>query len=197
MASITKLPTLFFNLWYRIRPPAMVSYWKRNDSARAKVVRQEGGSYGMEIEGEDEVMPGFPRGHVLFGPLSKMKHKLKGAFNEAYVGIDEFLKEVKFDIPPKEKFLPAVKEIWRAFEDLENAEVTGDMKERVRLWKTVLCWLMQEDDAYRYRFQYLLERIDMKKVKLSKADKYYFRGKYFKVDAKRRFLGIDWHWFDY
>lgn len=197
MGFITRLPTIFFNIWFRIFPPDMVSYWKKKDTARARVVHEKDGSYGLEIEGEKEIMPGFPRGHVLFGPLSKVKHKVKMAFNEAYEAIGEFLKEAKYDMVPPEKMLPAVREVHRAFVDLENAEVTEDMKAKVRLWRDVFCWMMQEDDAYRYRFQYLFERINMKKVRLSKRDLYYLRGKYFMPDKKRRFLGIDWHIFDY
>lgn len=142
-------------------------------------------------------MPGLPRGHVLFGPVSKAKHKVKMAFNEAYEALEELSRESKHDILPREKMLPAVRTLWDAFEDVKNAEVTEDMKERVKLWQTVLCWLMSEDDAYRFRMQYLFERVDMQKMKLSEQDKYFFRGKYFKVDAKRRWLGIDWHIFDY
>lgn len=197
MNFITSLPRLFFNIWYRISPPKMVHYWKNNDTARARIKHQKDGSYGLEIEGEDQVMPGFPRGHILFGPLSKVKHRIKTSFNEAYVEIEKFHKENKHDFLPYEKLLPPVKVLWKAFEDLENAEVTEDMKERIKIWKTVICWWMQEDDAYRFRLQYLLERINLKKIRLSKQDKYFFRGKYFKVDHKKRWLGIDWKIFDY
>src|SRR3990167_3996680 len=113
---INKIVSSFFNIWYRIRPPGMVHYWKNNDTARAKVVHQKDGSFGLQIEGEDEVMPGLPRGHVLFGPLSKVKHRVKTAFNEAYNELAAFAKEYKNDILPQEKMLPAVKELWRAFE---------------------------------------------------------------------------------
>jgi len=177
-----KLKTLFFNLWYRIRRPEMVAYWKDKDTARAKVVHREDGSYGLQVEGEKYVMPGFPRGHILFGPISKIKHIIKTAFNEAYTNLEEVMKASEHDIVPPEKMLPCVKEFWRAFEELENAEVTEDMKERVKLWKKVMCHWLNEDDAYRFRWQWLMEKIDMKKIKLTKEEKYFFRGKYFKVD---------------
>ena len=111
--------------------------------------------------------------------------------------IDKLVKEHKYSLLPTEKMVPAARELWRAFKELENAEVTEDMKERVRLWKTVLCFIMAEDDAYRFRMQYLFERINMRKMKLTKEDKFFFRGKYFKVDLKKKFLGIDWDGFQY
>ncbi len=179
---VRKLKKFFFNRWYRLFPPEMVSYWKNGDAARAKVVNRPDGSLGMMIEGEKYVYPGFPRGPVLMGSLSKVKHQIRMAFNETKAKIQEVMNESKYEIVPPEKMCEPVRELWRAFEELEDAEVTEDMKGRIKLYKEVICHLFQEDDAYRMRFQWLMERIDMKKIKLSKADKYYFRGKYFKVD---------------
>ena len=160
----------------------MVQYWKHKDSARAKVFHDTDGSLKMAIEGEKYAFPGFPRGHVLSGSLAKVKHKIKNAmFNEVF----EEMQAALPDMIPPEKMAPAVRELWRVLEDVENAEVTEDMKGRIRLIKKVLCFFLQEDDAYRFRWQWVMERLDMKKVKLSKADKYYFRGKYFKVDHSR------------
>lgn len=173
---------MFFNKWYKHFPPEMVSYWKTKESARAKIVNQPDGSLGMQVEGEKYVFPGFPRGPVLMGSLSKVKHQIRMAFNEARGRIQEIMDSTKHEVLPVEKMCPMVRELWRAFEELENAEVTEDMKERIRLYKVVICHLFQEDDAYRFRFQWLSERINWKKIRLSKADKYFFRGKHFKVD---------------
>ena len=68
-----------------------------------------------------------------------------------------------------------------AMKMLAHAEVIGDMKERVRLWRRILL-LMLEDETIRNLFEKLCKEIDWKKVKLSAGDKYHFRGKYFKVD---------------
>ena len=170
---------LFFNTWYRLKPPPSVGYWKRSTSERARVVKGKDGSIQMEIVGEKEALPGFPRGHVLSGPLAKVKHKIKNAvFNEVFAEMDKY----GHDVIPPEKMAPAVRELWRVLEDLEHAEVVPDMKGRIKLIRRVICFFLQEDDAYRFRWQWAMERMNMKKVKLSKADKYYFRGKYFKVD---------------
>lgn len=192
--------------YFRLNPPPVVKYWLHKDSARAKPTTAPDGSYALEIEGEDELYPGFPRGHILakfhesggFPVLSRLKHIIKnGFFNATWAEIERLISANEYDMVPPEKMAPAVRELHRALVDLENAEVTDDMKGRIRLIRTVLCFIMQEDDAYRFRLQWLMERLNMRKMKLSKADKYYFRGKYFKVDHKMRLAGVDWDAFQY
>jgi hypothetical protein len=74
-----------------------------------------------------------------------------------------------------------------ALSELENAEVIGDMKERQRLLKRILL-LTLEDKHIRELFVKFCRELNWKKVRLSRADKYHFRGKYFKVD---------WLYFEY
>lgn len=249
----------------RKRPDTMpmVKYWKTANSAVAKVIQMPDGSTAMAIEGEDEIFPGFPRGHSLFGSLSPLKHQIKNqVFNESWrkleedvpkdeiikdikevfrTGLTEFWEKVKYDSVPPEKMVKPVREIWRvltklesestlirpikeivcfilqeddayrfrfqwlfeifrprwwidpikwfdiALKELENGEVIGDMKERQRLLRRILM-LMLEDKRINYLFKEFCKELDWKKVRLSKADKYHFRGKYFKVD---------WDKFDY
>lgn len=235
----------------------MVQYWKTKDAVSAKVTTNKDGALVMMLEGEKEVFPGFPRGHSLFGTLSKLKHEIKNQiFNESWAkleagvshetvirdikgkvvgGLQEYLELVRYDMIPPEKMVKPVREIWRALSVLERDEP------RLRWLKEVLTFIMQEDDAYRFRVQWLIsifrprwyknpvkdlqialeelevgevigdmkERIrllrrivmliledkqvldlfykfctevDWDKVKLSRADKYHFRGKYFKCD---------------
>ena len=66
---------------------------------------------------------------------------------------------------------------------LEHGEVLSDMKERARLLKRVVM-LALGDPGVRTKFIALFREIDWKKVRLTKGDKYHFRGKYFKVDYK-------------
>ncbi len=171
------------NWWYKTRPPGTVKYWNWGQGVKAKVGYAEDGSYKMDVQGEDYAYPGFPRGHVLTGPLAKLKHSVKNmVFNQVFAEIEKMAKEYSSDMMPPEKMAPAVRELWRCLDRLENAEVVDDMKKRIHLIKIVMTFFLQEDDAYRFRWQWLMEHLDIKKVKLSEADKYYFRGKYFKVD---------------
>lgn len=236
----------------------MVRYWMTQDSAQAKVITAKDGSTVMQIEGEDEVFPGFPRGHSLYGSLSPLKHQIKNQiFNDSWYkleagmseeqvikdikevlrsGLTEFWEKVKYDSVPPNKMVTPVRELWRVFTklesesplikplkemlcfvlqeddayrfrvqwlfgifrprwwhkdplqtlrialtELENAEVVGDMKERQRLLKRILLVFL-EDERIGYLFNKFCKELDWNKIKLTKADKYHFRGKYFKVD---------------
>ncbi len=243
----------------------MVQYWKNGESTRAKLTLSREGHYVMFMEDEKYPFPGHPRGVLLYGPLSPLKHEIKNQiFNFTWYALEEgksyesILTELKhrviptlrdlldkgrLDMVPYEKMVPAVKELWRAFTKVE--EKTGSVN--VRLIKELICFIFQEDDAYRFRFQWMskffnpnsvwrkftsrkvlddfdlalsmleegesigdmkerqrllrrvlmfvlkdpavrscfdlfIKELDWKKVKLSKADKYFFRAKYFKVD---------------
>lgn len=256
----------------------MVQYWKRNNGVvAAKVMKDKNGALIMKMEGEKEPFPGFPRGHLLFGTLSKLKHEIKvQIFNESWAKLEEgvpvkdIISDVKrkivsglritddktipvgksgekimdyclLDMVPPEKMVPTSREVWRVLSIMEKKEP------RLHWFKLALTYILQEDDAYRFRFQWLagvltgwlfknpikslkvaltelenaeivgdmkakqrlLKRVletllldrkirglflefyrlmDWSKVKLTKADKYHFRGKWFKVD---------WLLFDY
>jgi len=241
----------------------MVQYWKSKDKVEAKVTKDKDGVIVMHMDGEKYPFPGFPRGHLLYGKLSKLKHEVKNQiFNDSWASLEagvrtpviiehikekalprifELLEQSRYDMVPLERMVPAVKEIHRAWtkvapgnnslklrdlicfilqEDdsyrfrvqwlvtyfnpngwmrlfgnpitqfeyaltmLEHAEVIGDMKERIRLLRRVLMVVLS-DPAFRDNFLKLCREVDWNKVKLSKADKYFFRGKYFKVDLDK------------
>lgn len=234
----------------------MVKYWKTKDVIEAKVTEKDG-VLVMLMQGEDYPFPGFPRGYLLFGKLSKLKHEIKNQiFNDSWAllekGMDEkevanvikyrilprifeIFKEHKIDMVPERRMVPAVKEIYRAWtkvapesgelrdlityilqEDdgyrfrlqwivtyfgwlrfffpikaferglimLEHGEVIGDMKERIRLLRRVLLTYLKDEETHR-KFLAFFKEVDWSKVKLSKADKYYLRGKYFKCDLDK------------
>ncbi|MFA7662689.1 MAG: hypothetical protein WCX88_02115 [Patescibacteria group bacterium] len=234
----------------------MVSYWKTKESVNAKVTKAKDGSTIMIMEGEKYPLSCYPRTHILFGALSKLKHEIKNQiFNESWKKLEEgenkeevikyckdklndfiypLAEKSKYDMLPPSAMTPAVREIHRAWtvvspetsklrdlicfillEDdayrfrvqwlaewfgwfmklnpvksfeyslsmLPHGEVVGDMKERQILLKRILM-LALEDESIKEKFIKLFKEINWKKVRLSKADKYYFRGKYFKVDLR-------------
>lgn len=176
----------------------MVKYWKRGEAAKAKVVTREDGSYGLQIENEERIYPGFPRGHVLVGPLAAIKHKVKNmVFNQVFAELEKMTAEHKADMKPPEKMAPAVRHMWETFEKLEECEVVPDMKARITLIKKVICFFLEEDDAYRFRAQLFLDLIDQKKVRLSRDDKFYFRAKYYRADRYKKILGHTFDGFQY
>lgn len=232
----------------------MVRYWKHKINAEAVYTTQHGKPV-LKIEGEKYPTSGIPRGHLLDGKLSKLKHEIKNQiFNDAWAQLErnespqeiaERIKIVvlpniyslfenhKYDCVPKEELCPAVEEIYRAWtkvgkglvlrdimchilqEDdsyrfrvqwladwfpwwfrlaepakvlnaalcvMEHAEVIDDMKERIRLLRRILIEVVLRDKEMRIAFNQFFTEANWRKVKLTKADRYYFRGKYFKVD---------------
>lgn len=237
----------------------MVQYWKYRVGNLASVRKQKDGSVAMFLEGEAQPLAGVPRSHILFGPISKMKHEIKNQiFNESWAMLEnqntpgqiayraknlipelyKYYEAMRYDVVPPETMLPPVREIYRAwtkaapsaksymlrdmlcfvlqeddgyrnrvqwiathfswllkrtnpvkcldraFAFLEHAEVIDDMKERQRLLRRVTMALL-EDEGMHKAFLAFWKEIDWNKVKLTEADKYHFRGKYFKVDLDK------------
>ncbi len=234
----------------------MVSYWKTGEVAPAKLTKNKDGINVLRVEGEKYDIPSYPRGRLLFGPLSKLKHEIKNqVFNEAHAlleaskstdevnrhikqkllsqGLLELVEGMRYEMLPTDQLTTPVREIHRAWtkvappktypirdmlclilqEDdsyrfrvqwlvpymgwflkwtpvealdkalaiLEHGEVIDDMKERQRLLRRIVMTALQ-DPVIKDLFIKLVREIDWKKVRLSKGDKYHFRGKYFKVD---------------
>ena len=167
-----------------MRLPEMVQYWKNGDRARAKVVTLKDGSYAMVIEGEKYPLAGFPRGPVLFGPLARLKYTAKNMiFNEIWRMLEEdktdeeimdyvftavrptllaTIKDMKYDMFPYEKMCPAVKEIWRAMTAVEKRIQNSQEREDFENIKLGLTFFLQEDDAYRFRVQWMARYINPK-----------------------------------
>lgn len=224
----------------------MVSYWKTKDAVEAKVMVMPEGHMVMQMEGEKYPFPGHPRGMLLYGKLSPLKHQIKNKiFNEAWALLeagtpDEEIRShlaaaweeiyilaetTRYDQVPYERLTPPVKELYRSMTKVgvdhrlrdiivfilqeddayrmrfqwlvkffpkfgrptlkhfvkslymaEEAEMVGDMKERQRLFRRI--FLFQIGPT----FMAFLKETDWKKVGLTKADKYFFRAKYYKVD---------------
>src|SRR3990167_9164295 len=173
-------------------------YWFRGDGALARVKKNPKGHYEMQVTGEDTSMPGFPRGPVLFSSIGKLKHEIKTrVFNEIAGDLKKLTAEMKLDMVEYDRMVPAVKHIWDTFEKLEHMEVTEDMKGRIKLMKEVICFFLDSDDAYRFRTQMFLHLLNQKKVKLSKQDIYYARGKYWKPDRYLKLFGRVWDKYEY
>ena len=170
----------FKKLYYRLigKTPdqmEMVKYWKTQDSVAAKVTRAPDGSICMKMEGEDHLFPSFPRGYLLlpvdgseYSHLSILKHQIKNQiFNESWWELEteegrervidnikhklkrlsKYFEPLRYDMLPPKSMAPAVREIYRAW-----TEVGGDKDIR-----DYLTFILQEDDAYRFRVQWLAE----------------------------------------
>ena len=179
-----KIIRWFFNKLYHIRLPSFVQYWKTGDKARAKLTTLKDGAYGMVIEGEKYPLMGFPRGPVLFGPLAKLKFMIKNyIFNEVWRILEEgtneeameyvknkalpiILEEIeksKYHFFPVEKMCPMARELWRALTKIEE-RMSGEDREQFKILKEGICFYFQEDDAYRFRLQWIAKYINPKNL---------------------------------
>jgi len=78
-------------------------------------------------------------------------------------------------------FRNPIKDLDLALQELEVAEVTGDMKGRIKLLRIGINLLLA-DKNIRSLFMELCKEMDWNKLKLTEADKYHLRAKYFKCD---------------
>jgi hypothetical protein len=145
----------------------MVDYWKKQQMIQARVRKVKDGTTVMDLEGMKHPLLGYPRGHLLFGPLSKLKHEIKNqVFNESWEmdiddtivhvkqkitgALDEYLEAIRYEMVPFERMNKPTKELWRAFSVIEQQEP------QIKWLKEAVCTIMQEDDAYRLRVQWLI-----------------------------------------
>lgn len=142
---------IFFRWFYRVRPPEMVKYGQASKGyARGKIIKAPDGSVQMEIQGEKYPFPGHPRAHVLLnGTLNKMKELMK-----------KYIFHAIFDEIPKgfsdEHLNPFLKDLWRVFTLMEEAEITGDMKSQVRNLKKATCFFLQESTKLTLKLKIML-----------------------------------------
>ena len=165
-----------FNIFNRQKERVVYGDKKGAERAR-KVIDPKTGEVGLEIEGEKYPIRCFPRGHVLHGPLMvKLKRGIKNLVIENLVNM---LLPYKL---PEDQWASCVKELARVGDLMIEAEDEPSMKHLMKQFRDAAVMILQEDDAWRFRLQIFLQKLNMNKIKLNKSDKYYFRAKSFKVD---------------
>lgn len=158
-----------------------VMYGVRGGKQLAKSKLNKDGEIILDIKGEKYPLAGHPRHHFMHGPLSPLKNKMKNLVIES---IPKLLEKCISSQLPEEQWCVSVKAIGKVFDKWIEAEDEPSMKYLAGQIKDAICMFLQEDDAYRFRVQWLFEEMlkYKKDIKLTKADKYYFRAKSFKVD---------------
>ena len=140
-------------------------------------VNEKTGEIETRIKGEKYPLRAFPRHHVLHGSLMvRLKRGLKNLVIENLVNM---LQPYKL---PEEQWAEPIKELARVFDLMIEAEDEPSMKHLMKQFRDAGIIIGQEDDAWRMRVQIFLQKLNMKRIKLSESDKYYFRAKSFKVD---------------
>lgn len=198
-----KIIKSLIRLYFSLKPPEMVRYFKKKDAERA-LVTERNGYLEMIIDGEKYSYMGFPRGHLLSTKLSRLKHRIKERFfNQTWQELEEGkpeieilkrikgeamddvirlaegkelvlspterehltpLDDLKFLFVPSEKMVPAVRELWRVLGLTEN-KLNEVKKRKLNAVKKLLCFLLQEDDAYRLRYQMIFGFFNPKSLK--------------------------------
>ena len=97
---------------------------------------------------------------------------------------DAYRFRVQFLAPIFSIFRNPVNNLMIALQELEYAEVVGDMKDRIRLLRRVLSVIL-EDKKIAQLFKEFFKEVNWRKVRLTEADKYHFRPKWFKADFDR------------
>ena len=169
------MPISLLRFWYKLikKSPAsmpMVDYWKRQESVQAKVTETEDGQTIMIMEGEKHPFPGFPRGHLLFGKLSKLKHEIKNQiFNESWWNLEKGAREEDVVKDIKYKLHTSIAELsdGMKYERVPYSSMSTSVRELHRAWTRVspetahirdyFCMVLQEDDGYRFRMMDVAE----------------------------------------
>ena len=138
--------------------------------------RDASGGQRTYVTGEKYAMRGNPSKGALMvmAPVKAILDKLISS---------RLVKFIPFSVS-NERLSEPVQEIARVFDLLIEAETLGGHKRQWQNWKKVLCIFLEHDLAYRYRFQWFMERINIDKIKLIEDDKYFFRVKNFRVDLE-------------
>lgn len=152
----------------------MVSYWKKKMTERAYLTYGKEGQIQMRLDNEKYPIEHFPRGFLLGESVGKLKHYIKNQiFNygwdnpdkvvqklkgEVLDKIGEMMEERKLLVVPPEKMAISVREIWRVMMEIEK-EFTGRKRQQLENLKKVLTFILQEDDGYKFRIQWLFSRM--------------------------------------
>jgi hypothetical protein len=137
----------------------------------------EGGGQYLNMSNSKYPMRGVPRDSALIGIIGPFKRAATNLIRNMVLAV--VAHEIRED-----RLSEPVRELARGFDLLSSAEGNLQYKLMWQDYKRAFCNFFEEDDAYRFRLQWLLTRLDMKKIRLNANDLYYFRAKRFNVDLK-------------
>ena len=156
----------------------MVQYGDKFGKQRAQPgINEKTGEVEIRIKGEKYPLRCFPRNHVLHGSImTKLKNGMKNLVIENLVNM---LQPYKL---PEGQWAEPIKELARVFDLMIEAEDEPSMKHLIKQFRDATIIVLQEDDAWRFRAQAFLQKLNMKRIKLNKSVLYYLRAKSFKID---------------
>ena len=168
--------------WEDLSPEDQLITPKEDETKYAqKIAKDEEGKGKMtQIIGEKYAIRGNPTRPALLAlnPIKALVDKLIGSKLPSLIIHER----------PNSELSRPVREVARVFDLLIEAEKLESNQQRWRNYKKVIIFFLDNDIAYRYRWQWFMERLDMSKIKLDKGDKYFFRIKNFRVELEE-----DWN----
>lgn len=143
------------------------------------------------IIGEKYPLRGHSRESVLHGKLRLISGNIKEGLRILALARKEMIPRENMKLPVR--VIADVCDMFIAAEKSDKApekDVFGSMgmKQKWEFFKKFCCYLLEEDDAYCFRYQLFFEAMAkrMKQIRLTKADKYYFHSR----------TDFDWELFD-
>ena len=117
------------------------------------------------LPGYDYPMKGAPQ-HKTVARVGAIKRIILLLLNRGH----KYLRKKRTD---PHLYCPSVKELYRVCNILIDRERDIPMKERWMKGRDFLCEILQNDLAYRYRWQDIMALLDMAKIMLDEGDEYY------------------------
>lgn len=156
----------------------VVEYGDKKGKELARMgINQKTGESELVIKGEKYPLRCSPRSHVLHGSvMTRLKRGMKNLIIENLVNM---LQPYKL---PQEQWAEPIKELARVFDLMIEAEDEPSQKHLIKQFRDAMIMILQEDDAWRFRAQAFLQKLNMNRIKLNESDLYYFRAKSFKCD---------------
>ena len=141
----------------------------------ARIVRPETGGTLLYIKGFEKPFPGWPDEDVIKS-LDPSKQHVKEVLTFLHEAIGKYM------LHPLDCCVQ-VRELYEGFNRLIEAETGEGLKQFWAQVRDILCVILEYDTSYRWRLSWLIEHIDIEKLKLTENDRYWlslkhdFKGK--------------------
>ena len=131
----------------------------------ARIIRPEAGGIELWIKGFDKPFPGWPDDDVIRA-LDPQKQHVRELLKLIHPHIAKHL------LHPLD-MCQQVRELYRGFNQLIDAETGEGMKEFWSQVRDIVCVILEYDTSYRWRMCWMLEHMDKEKLKLTENDRYW------------------------
>ena len=141
----------------------------------ARIVRPEGGGIELHIKGFEKPFPGWPDEQVIRA-MDPHKLEIKNLLKLFHDAIGKYM------LHPLDCCVQ-VRELHGGFNKLIEAETGEELKQFWAQVRDIICVVLEYDTSYRWRLSWMIEQMDIEKLKLTENDRYWlglkqdFKGK--------------------